>query len=251
MTKTSEKYGYDSTFPTRFRNLLDFNKVTQQKMAEICSVKPQSVSQWRNGETRPDILSLTKIAQHFNVSTDYLLGLTDIKSTDKATRELCETLGFSENVVNFLLHSKSSTLYNEFKERFKIGDVHVEDPAWYISCLAEDVTMCLDRLINEYISSFIDKSEQGSLLENLMAFYSSLYAEDAELYDENDVSEDDEKNKKIKTMTNRSKLVFLFGNYSTSVKMQELLIDAQILEISATLNELKRNALKERKNNET
>lgn len=54
-------------------------KVTQKVIADVCGVQRQSVSCWMNGETRPDILSLAKIAKYFNLSTDYLLGLTDIK----------------------------------------------------------------------------------------------------------------------------------------------------------------------------
>ena len=65
-------------FTQRLRALMKENNVTQRKIAEICSVKAQSVSQWYNGDTQPDIASLVKIAKFFNVTTDYLLGLTDI-----------------------------------------------------------------------------------------------------------------------------------------------------------------------------
>lgn len=80
MSKASEKYGYDSIFPTRFRDLMDKNKVNQKTMAELCGVQRQSISLWYNGDTRPDIISLGKIAQHFGVSTDYLLGLTNCRN---------------------------------------------------------------------------------------------------------------------------------------------------------------------------
>ena len=73
------EYNKDSTFPYRLRGLMEDRKVTQNKIAEVCNVTRQSVSQWQNGETRPDILALRKIAEYFNVSTDYLLGLTDVK----------------------------------------------------------------------------------------------------------------------------------------------------------------------------
>ena len=80
MSKASEKYGYDSIFPTRFRDLMDKNKVNQKTMAELCGVQRQTISLWCNGDTRPDIISLGKIAEYFNVSTDYLLGLTDCRN---------------------------------------------------------------------------------------------------------------------------------------------------------------------------
>lgn len=104
MSKTSKQYGYNSVFPTRFRELLKGH--TQKEIAELCGVKPQSVSLWLNGSTRPDILYLAKIAEFFNVSTDYLLGLSDIKTTDNETKALCLSLGLSENAVGVLLCSE-------------------------------------------------------------------------------------------------------------------------------------------------
>ena len=74
MTKEAENYGRDSVFPQTLRKLMREGNVTHKKLSEICSVKAQSISQWANGDTRPDILSLVKIAKFFNVSTDYLLG---------------------------------------------------------------------------------------------------------------------------------------------------------------------------------
>ena len=185
MTKTSEKYCYDSTFPTRFRNLLDFNKVTQQKMAEICSVKPQSVSQWRNGETRPDILSLTKIAQHFNVSTDYLLGLTDVKSTVKATKELCSTLGLSEEAIKILSADETSLIAKRWKqiidndmsgedEELKRGELCV-----MIEEISTFVCNVFDNLIDDLIDSYFVSADEyigQSLLDCLKRFFSATSA---------------------------------------------------------------------------
>lgn len=99
MKKPSEQ---NSTFPTRFRELMDQTHTTQEKLSQICDVTRQAISQWRNGITRPDLLYLTKIAKYFSVSTDYLLGLTDVKTTDTATKELCSTLGLSEEAIKIL-----------------------------------------------------------------------------------------------------------------------------------------------------
>lgn len=103
MDKVSNKYDADSIFPSRLRALMDENKVTQAELARVCGVQRQSVAQWREGNTRPEILSLGKIAEYFNVTSDYLIGLTDNKTTDKATLEICETLGLADHSIEFLL----------------------------------------------------------------------------------------------------------------------------------------------------
>lgn len=107
MNKATNNYDADSIFPSRLRSLMDEKKVTQAELAKICGVQRQSVAQWREGNTRPEILSLGKIAEFFGVSSDYLIGLTDNKTTDKATLETCATLGITEKSVEFLSDPKN------------------------------------------------------------------------------------------------------------------------------------------------
>ena len=49
--------------------------LTQEELAEQCSVTPQAVSKWENGLTAPDISLLPRLAQIFGCTTDALLGL--------------------------------------------------------------------------------------------------------------------------------------------------------------------------------
>ena len=163
MTKTSETYGYSSTFPTNLRNLMAEKKVTNKRLSEICSVKAQSVSLWINGETRPDILSLVKIAKYFNVSTDFLLGLNDYETTDKATKELCSTLGLSEDSINLLL--KNTPLY--FEEWEKADGIN--------TCNIAQTVMILDALLKDHIDYLTNKDnrkaeEKHSLLKLLYSY---------------------------------------------------------------------------------
>lgn len=57
--------------------------LNQVEFAKIFNVTKQTVSNWESGKRKPDTEMLSKIAQYFNVSTDYLLG-TDLnnKKTD-------------------------------------------------------------------------------------------------------------------------------------------------------------------------
>ncbi len=58
--------------------------ITQEELAEKLSVTRQAVSNWENGKTEPDIETLTKIAQIFNISIDGLVdgipkGITELR----------------------------------------------------------------------------------------------------------------------------------------------------------------------------
>jgi len=99
-TKESINYGYDSTFPEILRRLLE--GTTQDSLATHCGVARQSVAQWKDGKTKPDIYYLEKIADFFNVPTDYLLGRTKTTYPDTDIQSFCNRYGFSDNFIKVL-----------------------------------------------------------------------------------------------------------------------------------------------------
>lgn len=51
--------------------------IYQKQLAEYLSVSIGTISNYENGIHSPDLNTLCRIAEYFNVSADYLLGLTD------------------------------------------------------------------------------------------------------------------------------------------------------------------------------
>jgi len=49
---------------------------TQVQLAQKLNITKQTVSNWENDNIQPSVDMLIKISRIFNVSTDYLLGLT-------------------------------------------------------------------------------------------------------------------------------------------------------------------------------
>lgn len=58
------------------------HNMTQVELAEKLGVSKQCVSNWENDYIQPSIEMLIKIADHFKVSTDTLLGLDDKTTLD-------------------------------------------------------------------------------------------------------------------------------------------------------------------------
>ena len=58
------------------------NNLTQEEMAEIIGISPQSISKWERGDTYPDITLLPALANLFKVSVDALLGMDKINATE-------------------------------------------------------------------------------------------------------------------------------------------------------------------------
>lgn len=48
----------------------------QETIANLCNVATNTISNWENNVTQPTLEQLKKLAKHFNVTIDYLLGVT-------------------------------------------------------------------------------------------------------------------------------------------------------------------------------
>jgi transcriptional regulator with XRE-family HTH domain len=125
-------------FPKRLRELLDSPGQTQAKLASAINVNQQTVSLWKDGKTAPDIYSLERISNYYNVSTDYLLGKTDFKSSyiediainnklglsDPAFLKLyvLNRCGFSEELSALILNAKLNDALVTLKEiRYQVS----------------------------------------------------------------------------------------------------------------------------------
>ena len=67
---------YNASFPSALRRLLQERGETQGDIAAATGKTRQTVSQYYNGISEPSYDTLVKIADHFDVSLDYLLGRT-------------------------------------------------------------------------------------------------------------------------------------------------------------------------------
>ena len=65
-------------FAERLRILRREMDLTQIRLADILETTQRKISYWENGLVEPDLYSLWKIADFFDVSVDYLLGRKDI-----------------------------------------------------------------------------------------------------------------------------------------------------------------------------
>lgn len=55
--------------------------ITQQQLADVLCVEKTNISKWESGAYEPGKMVLSKLAEYFNVSVDYLLGRTDLPKT--------------------------------------------------------------------------------------------------------------------------------------------------------------------------
>lgn len=144
MAKTKKSFDYGDPFPSRFRNLIEKKKATLDALAAEFNTTRQTVSNWQNGVTVPDAVSICDIARYFGVTTDYLLGLTDVKTIETNVRAVAEYTGLSEDAVKELhfpyyqedafLHNMGHNVYIIDEDSPRIDD----NETWMISQLIED-----------------------------------------------------------------------------------------------------------------
>lgn len=65
------------TFSQRLKELRTENNLTQAQLATKLGIRQQSYTRYESGAGEPSLDTLIAIAKIFNVSVDYLLGLTD------------------------------------------------------------------------------------------------------------------------------------------------------------------------------
>lgn len=144
MAKTKKSFDYGDPFPSRFRNLIEKKGATLDALAAEFNTTRQTVSNWQNGVTVPDAVSICDIARYFGVTTDYLLGLTDVKTIETNVRAVAEYTGLSEDAVKELhfpyyqedafLHNMGHNVYIIDEDSPRIDD----NETWMISQLIED-----------------------------------------------------------------------------------------------------------------
>lgn len=68
------------TFSKRLRSLREERNITQKTLAAVLKISPRMVSFYESGAHFPrDEHILLQLASYFKVSTDYLLGYSDVK----------------------------------------------------------------------------------------------------------------------------------------------------------------------------
>lgn len=64
----------------RLKDLRKNKGLYQKDVASYLGIERTTYVKWETGKSQPDPLMLKKLATFFNVSVDYILGLTDTKS---------------------------------------------------------------------------------------------------------------------------------------------------------------------------
>lgn len=105
-------------FAQRFSSLRSGK--TQSECAELLGISRPTVGFYESGERIPDAITLGRIARICNVSADWLIGLSDVKSVERNIQVAAATLGISgkaaENLARISTEAEDDNLFISLKK---------------------------------------------------------------------------------------------------------------------------------------
>lgn len=100
--KARESTAVTKIFADRLSELIQEEKeagATHEQICKQAGVGAGAMSEWASDMKTANIESLVKISQYFDVSSDYLLGLTNARTNSIDIKTVCTTTGLGEKFV--------------------------------------------------------------------------------------------------------------------------------------------------------
>ncbi|UYO64378.1 helix-turn-helix transcriptional regulator [Acetobacterium wieringae] len=118
----------------KIKMLRQQKNINQEELGKIVGAGKTTISNYETGYSVPDFETLVKLADYFNVSTDYMLGRTDIPNFQKLPQQKTQQL--TNNSFLTSSEKKIIKLFQQLKtEKFK--EKAIKQFESYVDTLAE------------------------------------------------------------------------------------------------------------------
>ena len=108
---------------SRLKELRENKGLRQEDIADMFGYGKSTISQWESGKNDPEFKIITKLADYFNTTTDYLLGRTDNVSNDTGEKVVEILPGGVKKIPVYNLISKNRG--EIFAQDNRIGEVPI------------------------------------------------------------------------------------------------------------------------------
>ena len=164
MGKETNVFSIDK-FSERLRELR--GEKTLQEVADGIGITRVAMGYYEKGERKPDIEILFRIAGYYNVSADYLTGLSDVKTPDIDIKSISDKTGLAEDSINKIIKDGSDFLnFLISTDEYTRMAVFFDDLAFNyqlaINCAKKSVL--LEKEAEQYPDSDTDRQQEFSQL---------------------------------------------------------------------------------------
>lgn len=166
----------------RMRDLREEKGVSQEELAAALGITRLSVGNYERGQRKPDAEMIVKIARYFDVSADYLLGLSEVRTN--SGKSMQEEMGLSEAALETLrgIHEDGfSEVFNKVVTAlpFLFALDQLRDALTIFPMLATEDRRLVHRLTgNEYHLSDVQKMAAGNAKQYMMNLVDEVLKEE-------------------------------------------------------------------------
>lgn len=201
----SYKKNDDLVSVMRIRDLIDKSGLTREEIAKKLDIGTSTVTQYYNGNRNLTIDSIKKFSKLFNVSTDYIFGISDAKTSNTTVKAISDYTGLNDEVINTLhiliglLNDFDKTIerirkFKKYRETnpSKLADIYADNHT-KIDAYANIETLILDYL-EDYLISGSKESKENFKIKIIeicmyaLSFYNHVITSPFFLYPIKDLS---------------------------------------------------------------
>jgi transcriptional regulator with XRE-family HTH domain len=142
-------------FHERLKELRLETGFSQKEFADEFGIENSKYNKWENGKNKPDFDTVCMLAKHFDVPTDYLMGIADIRNSKN--QFLITELGLSEEAID-VLKSLGSIRVKEFSEHDQRTLLNVLDDMLALSTYFKDMLQMIGLASSQ--ENFVEQQNQ-------------------------------------------------------------------------------------------
>ncbi len=155
----------------RLRRLIDETGLARQAIADEMGCDVSTVTKHYNGTRNLTIDFIAMYARYFNVSSDYLLGLSEVRTVSPDTAMICRVTGLDDKAVQTLSEINEPTSFESPKKIIKtlnylIGELNYREQENGFSCNGQSVLLRLA----DYLMNRGEEAQVVHVLSNGMIF---------------------------------------------------------------------------------
>ncbi len=119
--------------------------ISQSQLAERLFVTRQAVARWENGNTRPDIETIGKLAEIFDVSVEYLITGKELVKEVVVEKEVVKEVPVEKIVEKKIIEEVPPDDYDEFKmfHQIRIWGFIILTIIYTVACLIATIVVLI------------------------------------------------------------------------------------------------------------
>lgn len=125
-------------FGERLRQLRKEKGISAEQLAEIMGINKSTISRYENGQRDPFMPFVQKIADYFNVSIDWMVGLSEIRAPDINTSTLNQIFHTIPDQGKVELVNYAKYIKNRYNTKHILGQTAAGQPVEYADTFIED-----------------------------------------------------------------------------------------------------------------